>query len=196
MKSTIFWAIMLCSALKDNRHFVGTYCLHLQGQGISRARNQRESMPPAFILVSCSAYSSTLKMEAMFLRNVGWQRTTRCYIPEESTLHNHRCENLKSYRMDKCSCIYRLLSNRPTARRLGVVALSGPRRAVGKRKVIPCPLSLLARQGGTNPNIHTDIHTPYKLRHWRWREHTSTKRRQHCHIHMLQRPKNRLIITC
>jgi hypothetical protein len=26
-----------------------------------------------------------------------FQRTTRCYIPEDSTLHNHRCENLKSY---------------------------------------------------------------------------------------------------
>jgi hypothetical protein len=26
-----------------------------------------------------------------------FQRTTRRYIPEDSTLHNHRCENLKSY---------------------------------------------------------------------------------------------------
>jgi hypothetical protein len=26
-----------------------------------------------------------------------FQRTTQRYIPEESTLHNHRCENLKSY---------------------------------------------------------------------------------------------------
>jgi hypothetical protein len=25
------------------------------------------------------------------------QRTTRRHIPEEDTLHNHRCENLKSY---------------------------------------------------------------------------------------------------
>jgi hypothetical protein len=34
----------------------------------------------------------------MFLRNVGWLLTTRRrYIPEEITLHNHRCENLKSY---------------------------------------------------------------------------------------------------
>jgi hypothetical protein len=28
-------------------------------------------LPPAFTLDSCSAYSSTLNMEAMFLRNVG-----------------------------------------------------------------------------------------------------------------------------
>jgi hypothetical protein len=28
---------------------------------------------------------------------VDTQRTTRRYIPEDGTLHNHRCENLKSY---------------------------------------------------------------------------------------------------
>jgi hypothetical protein len=26
------------------------------------------------------------------------RRTTRRYIPEDDTLHNHRCENLKSYK--------------------------------------------------------------------------------------------------
>jgi hypothetical protein len=26
-----------------------------------------------------------------------FQQTTRRYIPEDSTFHNHRCENLKSY---------------------------------------------------------------------------------------------------
>jgi hypothetical protein len=29
--------------------------------------------------------------------SVGTQRTTRRYIPEDGTFHNHRCENLKSY---------------------------------------------------------------------------------------------------
>jgi hypothetical protein len=29
--------------------------------------------------------------------SVGFQRTTRRYIPEDNTLHKHRCENLKSY---------------------------------------------------------------------------------------------------
>jgi hypothetical protein len=34
----------------------------------------------------------------MILRkSVDFQRTKRRYIPEDSTLHNHRCENLKSY---------------------------------------------------------------------------------------------------
>jgi hypothetical protein len=33
-----------------------------------------------------------------FLRNVGWlSTTTRRYISEVRALHNHRCENLKSY---------------------------------------------------------------------------------------------------
>jgi hypothetical protein len=43
--------------------------------------------------------SSTLKMEAICSSetSVDTQRTTRRYIPEDDTLHNHRCENLKSY---------------------------------------------------------------------------------------------------
>jgi hypothetical protein len=43
--------------------------------------------------------SSTLKMEAIcsFETSVETQRTTRRHIPEDDTLHNHRCENLRSY---------------------------------------------------------------------------------------------------
>jgi hypothetical protein len=29
--------------------------------------------------------------------SVDMQRTAQRYVPEDSTLHNHRCENLKSY---------------------------------------------------------------------------------------------------
>jgi hypothetical protein len=44
-------------------------------------------------------YSSTLKMEATCSSetSVDFQRTTQRYNPEDKTLHNHRCENLKSY---------------------------------------------------------------------------------------------------
>jgi hypothetical protein len=44
-------------------------------------------LPPAFTLVSYSAYSSNLKMEAIYssATSVDFQRTTRCYIPEDST---------------------------------------------------------------------------------------------------------------
>jgi hypothetical protein len=31
---------------------------------------------------------------------VDFQRTTGCYIPEGSTLHNHRCEYLKPYTLE------------------------------------------------------------------------------------------------
>jgi hypothetical protein len=43
--------------------------------------------------------SSTPKMETICFSEtpVETQRTTRRYIPEDDTLHNHRCENLKSY---------------------------------------------------------------------------------------------------
>jgi hypothetical protein len=59
--------------------------------------NKGKSLP-TFTLVSCSAYS-TLKMEAVCFSEtlVAFQRTTWRYIAEDSTLHNHRCEDLKSY---------------------------------------------------------------------------------------------------
>jgi hypothetical protein len=44
-----------------------------------------------------ASISSTLKMEAICSSetSVDIQRTTWRYIPEDSTLHNHRCENLR-----------------------------------------------------------------------------------------------------
>jgi hypothetical protein len=87
MKSTILWDITPCSPLKVSRHFGGTYRLHLQSRRISRGRNQHQ-VAPTFTLVSCSAYSSTLKMEAICSSetSVYFQRTTRRYIPDDSTL--------------------------------------------------------------------------------------------------------------
>jgi hypothetical protein len=54
-----------------------------------------------FMLVSCLAYSSTVKIEATCSSetSVEFHRTTRRYIPEDRTLHNHCCEYLKSYNM-------------------------------------------------------------------------------------------------
>jgi hypothetical protein len=75
MKSSILWDIKLCSMLKDNR-----LCL-----------------PPAFTLVSCSAYSSTLKMEA-FLRNVMWLSTDYTVLYPRRTLHNHAARTSKPTR--------------------------------------------------------------------------------------------------
>jgi hypothetical protein len=38
--------------------------------------------------------------------SVDFQRTTRCYIPEDGSLHNYRCENLKSNVMNKPHVTY------------------------------------------------------------------------------------------
>jgi hypothetical protein len=54
-----------------------------------------------FALVSCLTYtySSTLMMEVTcsFENLVDFQRATQRYVPEDRTLHNHRCENHKSH---------------------------------------------------------------------------------------------------
>jgi hypothetical protein len=78
-----FWNITPCSPLKVNRRFRGT-CLCL---------------PPSFTLISCLAYSSTLKKEATCTSETSadFQWTALRYIPEDRILHNHRCENLKSF---------------------------------------------------------------------------------------------------
>jgi hypothetical protein len=52
------------------------------------------------ILVSCSTYSSTLKMESTYSSetSVHFQRTTQIHISEDRTLRNrHSCKNFKSY---------------------------------------------------------------------------------------------------
>jgi hypothetical protein len=53
----------------------------------------------AYLLVLTEIISSTLKMEAIFSSetSVATEQITRRQIPEDDTLHNHRCESLKSY---------------------------------------------------------------------------------------------------
>jgi hypothetical protein len=81
MKSTIFWDITPCSPLKVNRRFGGTYRLNLC---------------PAYHLLArwfiARAYSSTLKVEAKYTSetSIYFQRNTRRYIPEDSTLQDSR----------------------------------------------------------------------------------------------------------
>jgi hypothetical protein len=60
----------------------------------------RALLATSITLISFLAYSFTLKMEAACSSetSVDTQRTTRRYIPEDRTLHNHRYENLKSYK--------------------------------------------------------------------------------------------------
>jgi hypothetical protein len=51
-----------------------------------------------FMLVCCLDYSSTLKTEATCSSetSVDFQWTKRRYIPDDTSLHNNRCENLKA----------------------------------------------------------------------------------------------------
>jgi hypothetical protein len=51
------------------------------------------------MLVSCLASSSTLKIEAICSSETSadFQQTIWPYIPEDLTLHNFQCENLRSY---------------------------------------------------------------------------------------------------
>jgi hypothetical protein len=88
IKSTIFWDITPYSPLKVN------WCFGA-----------------AFMLVFCSTYSSALKMEAICFSetSVDFWRTTWCYIPGDSTLHNHCCENLKSYLLISYTIVIYLL---------------------------------------------------------------------------------------
>jgi hypothetical protein len=100
VKSIIFCDVTPCSLLSCNRRFGGTYRLHLEGWRNNFSKNQRaECLPPAYLLVLAEIISSTLKVEAVWSSEmlVATQQTTRCHIPEDDTLHNHRCENLTSY---------------------------------------------------------------------------------------------------
>jgi hypothetical protein len=43
IKSSVFWDIQPCTPVKINQCFEETYCLHLQGSILSRARNRYEA---------------------------------------------------------------------------------------------------------------------------------------------------------
>jgi hypothetical protein len=85
LKSFVFWDIMSHSPLKVNPCFGGKCHLHYQGRRISKARNQCESRWQAELKVEATCSPET---------SVDFQWTTWCYIPEDRTLRNHRCENV------------------------------------------------------------------------------------------------------
>jgi hypothetical protein len=94
MKSSVFWDITSCSQLKGNRLFGGTCLFHLQGRRINQEYllyRPKPELPASrllcFLLASCS---SALKMKGTCFSetSVDFQRTTRCYVPEERTLYS------------------------------------------------------------------------------------------------------------
>jgi hypothetical protein len=73
MKSAVFWVVAPCSLEEVNQRFRGL------AASIIRA---------IALMMEAARTSETL---------VNFYQTTRCYNPEDSTLHTHRRENLKSY---------------------------------------------------------------------------------------------------
>jgi hypothetical protein len=63
-------------------------------------RRKPALLATCFTLVPCLVYSSTPMIEATCSSETSddFQRPAKRYIPEDTTVHNHRCENLKSYR--------------------------------------------------------------------------------------------------
>jgi hypothetical protein len=85
---SIFWDVTPCSPLKVNWHFKRTCHVHLQGWRISQARNQHEEgSKHSFMLVSCLAYSLTLKMEVICSSKISvhFQWIAR-HVPENNSL--------------------------------------------------------------------------------------------------------------
>jgi hypothetical protein len=79
MKNAVFWDVVLYSSCV-NRHFGGTYSLHLQGRSLQ---------PPAHA-GSSLVNVSTLKMEAIRSSETSVHTgTTRCHIPENGILYNN-----------------------------------------------------------------------------------------------------------
>jgi hypothetical protein len=76
------FTLVSCSAYSSTLKMEATCCSE------TLVDLQALRFPPAFTLVYSSAYSSTLKMEAICSSetSVNFQRTTRRYIPEDSTL--------------------------------------------------------------------------------------------------------------
>jgi hypothetical protein len=85
IKSSVFWAITLCSPVKVNKCFGGTYPLHLQGWRVRRKTEWScQQLSACFMLVSCLQYRSKLKTEAeyFFETSVNFHRITRCYASQ------------------------------------------------------------------------------------------------------------------
>jgi hypothetical protein len=77
----------------------GSNKLHCRRKYIKYNIIRSRMLATCFLLVYCLVYSSTLNMQATysFEISVHFQWKSRHYIPQDRTLHNHRCENLHSY---------------------------------------------------------------------------------------------------
>jgi hypothetical protein len=83
VKNVDLWDVAPCRSSGLNRHFEGTYRLHLQGRKILERRN------------SVSRWLEAIGSSETSVHSI---RSTRRHIPEDGILHSHRRENIKSYK--------------------------------------------------------------------------------------------------
>jgi hypothetical protein len=96
-------------------------------------------LTPAFMMISCSDYSSTLKMENIYSSetSVDFQQTTRRYIPEDTTL----LQSQTFYTGSTCGSTHTPRETSGKWLNMGVVQMKSVRRAAIEyswRKLIVC----------------------------------------------------------
>jgi hypothetical protein len=117
--STVYFSILITSVIPFDRiltmqendiylYFKRSFiCMYVYWRVLSSGichvvcwKTSRALLATRFTLVSCLTYSFTIKMEMnMFLWNNSWLSTNyMALFPEDMILHNHHCENLKSYK--------------------------------------------------------------------------------------------------
>jgi hypothetical protein len=110
------------------------------------------------LLAGLLNYSSTLKMEAICSSETSGTtlRTTRRHIPEEDTLQNHRCENLKSYR---CSLSVTVIVVTPATQAT---------HCTGPRPVETCTLNYKLRLPYFSPGVSVCYTLPHTHGQFYW----------------------------
>jgi hypothetical protein len=98
----IYTSHHILTELSDKKDKMGGHvaCMGMMRSAYKILVGRTEGAPATCLLVGLLDFSSTLKVEALCSSetSVATQLTTRRHIPEDNILHNHRCENLKSYK--------------------------------------------------------------------------------------------------
>jgi hypothetical protein len=118
MLSSIFGDITPCSLLKVNRHFRGTFHLHLQGWRLCQARNQHEAGSKQHCLLHAGFYKhvgthtsiilkstifwditpcSPMRVNRRFGEHIAWR--WRWYVPPKSWSTLNRLHGIISQKM-------------------------------------------------------------------------------------------------